>query len=368
MMLIKIPEFLLSLGYENYMKLLGIIILLWAVMMIILERFYPYTDGVKLFRKGAWIDFVWYTIIQSKILEVLIFTYIILNLKTSLGLANFGPLSHLNFWLVLFIFFITHDFYIYWFHRLQHNNRWLWRTHEAHHSNRQIDYLAGSRSHPLEILINQTIEFLPIFFFLDSETAAYMYPAKAMIDATWGMWIHANVNVNSGKLQYILNGPEMHQWHHANHHEVFYKNYSTKLAIWDWLFGTGFLPNLKPMSFYSQKPKMFGLPYAYPQGYFTQLIYAVWRFDFRYFEEKTIYKAFIEFKKKIIYSILGALKVKKMWVETELFDAKNHQFRLDESNHMCQKCKSVKKYFYEKNELKYFCEHCEVDLDLEKFN
>jgi hypothetical protein len=35
-------------------------------------------------------------------------------------------------------FVISHDLYIYRFHRLQHGNRWLWRLHEAHHSARHV--------------------------------------------------------------------------------------------------------------------------------------------------------------------------------------------------------------------------------------
>jgi len=59
-------------------------------------------------------------------------------------------------------FLVTHDLYIYLFHRLQHSSSLLWRIHEAHHSVREVDWLAGTRSHALEILINQTIEFLPM--------------------------------------------------------------------------------------------------------------------------------------------------------------------------------------------------------------
>jgi len=62
-----------------------------------------------------------------------------------------------------FLFFlVTHDLYIYLFHRLQHASKILWRTHEAHHSGKEVDFLAGSRSNALEIIINQTIEFAPI--------------------------------------------------------------------------------------------------------------------------------------------------------------------------------------------------------------
>jgi sterol desaturase/sphingolipid hydroxylase (fatty acid hydroxylase superfamily) len=363
-----IPQFLSDLGHDRFMMILGIIIPSWAILMIVLERLFPYTAHVKLFRRGYWIDLIWYTFIQSKVLDIFIFTYIILAVKNALGLAHSGPLSHWNFWLLLFIFFVTHDFYIYWFHRLQHNNKWLWRTHEAHHSVREVDYIAGSRSHPLEILINQTIEFAPMFFLLDTETAMFMYPLKGLIDALWGMWIHANVNVHSGKLQYILNGPEMHQWHHANHYEVFYKNYSTKLAIWDWIFGTAFLPNLKPLHFHFNKPKMYGLPYAYPKGYFSQLLMAIVRFDFRFVEEKSFYNKILNFRKNLAAFILRWFGVKESWTKIELFDDQNHRYDIDKKFHNCPTCGAIQKYFVREKSLVYFCENCSKDVELQKFN
>lgn len=367
-MLLHIPQFLLNLGHEKYLFIIGIIIPSWTIFIIILERIFPYTKGIKLFRRGFWIDLIWYTIIQSKVLEFVIFSFIILGLKSYLGLENFGPLSKYNFWLLLFGYFITHDFYMYWMHRFQHNNKYLWRTHEGHHSNREIDWLAGSRSHFSEILINQTIEFAPIFFLLDAQTAMYMYPAKALLDAVWGIWIHANVNVNSGKLQYIINGPEMHQWHHANHYEVFYKNYGTKLAIWDWIFGTGFLPNLKPLNFVFSKPKMFGLPYAYPKGFWSQTVFAFYRFNFLNIEYHTFYEQILNMRKNISTKILNLLGIKESWTNSEIFDTENQKFTIDDSQPKCIKCHHIQKYYFKSNQLEYLCENCQTDAELEKFN
>jgi sterol desaturase/sphingolipid hydroxylase (fatty acid hydroxylase superfamily) len=160
----------------------------------------------------------------------------------------------------LFFFLLTHDFYIYWFHRLQHNSKVLWRTHEAHHSVRDVDWLAGSRSHALEILINQSIEFIPMVLLGSPEVAII----KGMIDAIWGMYIHSNIDVRSGKLQYIINGPEMHRWHHADEVEAYNHNYSTKFAIWDWIFRTDFFPR-------NRKATRYGLSDVdFPKNYFKQ--------------------------------------------------------------------------------------------------
>lgn len=244
------------------------ILLLSAGIIIWLERKFPYTKGLPLFREGFWLDLVGYTFIQSYFLKLFIFNCIILpadkawHLPAASGIGSWPLVLQVSFFLV------THDLYIYWFHRWQHHSRILWRTHEAHHSNKQIDWLAGARSHSIEIVINQTIEFAPIILL---GANPLVVPIKALIDAVWGMYIHSNIDVRSGKLQYIINGPEMHQWHHANDRKVFHANFATKFALWDWLFGTAYLP--------PKKPGEFGLYYDYPKDYFSQHLFALRRFD-----------------------------------------------------------------------------------------
>lgn len=167
------------------------------------------------------------------------------------------------------VFLATHDFYIYWMHRLQHKNKWLWRIHEAHHSPQNVDWLSGSRSHAIEILINQTIEFLPIIL-LGSPPEVIAY--KGAISAVWGMYIHSNINVSTGKLQLIINGPEMHRWHHTVG-KGRNRNFGTKLAIWDWIFGTAFLPD-------NMKADYYGLKINFPKNYIIQFIFAFRAFKY----------------------------------------------------------------------------------------
>lgn len=252
------------------------ILVLSVFVFIYLERKFPYRPGIKIFREGFWVDLIWYTFIQSYFLKILIFDYIITPVDNHYHLSALHLVTNWPIALQLMFFLVTHDFYIYWFHRWQHNSKILWRTHEAHHSNKEVDWLAGTRSHAVEIIINQTIEFAPIVLL---GANPIVVPIKALIDAVWGMYIHSNINVKSGWLQYIINGPEMHQWHHADQREVFFANYSTKFAIWDWIFGTAYLPNKKPMRF--------GLYYDYPKDYFLQHVFSVKRID----EQKLVHKS-----------------------------------------------------------------------------
>jgi sterol desaturase/sphingolipid hydroxylase (fatty acid hydroxylase superfamily) len=247
------------------------ILVCWIILIIAWERLRPYRKGLAFFRDGFWVDLVWYTLIQSYFLKILIFDYIIAPVQHNF---NWSPIQFVKDWPVavqVLFFLVMHDLYIYLFHRLQHSNKILWRIHEAHHSGKEVDFLAGSRSHILEIVINQTIEFAPIIL-LGADPA--VIPIKAMLDAMFGMFIHANVNVKLGRFKYFINSPTLHLWHHANYQEVFHANFATKFAFWDYLFGTAYDPGHAP----GNLPENWGLGYHYPKDYFLQHAFSVKRF------------------------------------------------------------------------------------------
>ncbi|MCX7735546.1 MAG: sterol desaturase family protein [Candidatus Kapabacteria bacterium] len=223
-----------------------LIIIVAAVIFVLLERIFPYTKNQRIFREGFWNDLIFYSIAQSYLLGVLI-TWFIQWIDNSTGFSRLNVISGLPIWGQVVFFVVTHDLYIYLFHRWMHNNKYLWRLHEAHHSTPEVDWLSGARSHSLEILINQTVEFAPIIL-LGAAPEVALY--KGTISAIWGMYIHSNINVKSGWLQYIINGPEMHRWHHSAIYKGSGQNFATKLAIWDWIFGTAYLPkNEKPIRY-----------------------------------------------------------------------------------------------------------------------
>jgi sterol desaturase/sphingolipid hydroxylase (fatty acid hydroxylase superfamily) len=247
-----------------------IIIIASAILFIILERIFPYTKGQRVLREGFFDDLALYTIAQSYILGIIVFGFIIRGIDESTGLSRLNLFADVPIWLQLVFFVITHDIYIYWMHSWQHKNKYLWRIHEAHHSPKKVDWLSGSRSHALEILLNQTIEFLPIVLLGASvEVLAY----KATISAVWGMYIHANLNVHTGNLQKIINGPEMHRLHHTTG-KGRNRNFATKLAIWDWLSGTAYLPE-------GINAEDYGLKTYFPPHYFMQTLYAFRSFKFK---------------------------------------------------------------------------------------
>ena len=100
-----------------------------------------------------------------------------------------------------------------------------------------------------------------------------MVAYKGLISAVWGMYIHSNLNVQTGRLQRIINGPEMHRWHHTTG-KGRNNNFSTKLAIWDWVFGTAFLPA-------GDRAQEYGLKTPFPAHFLPQFFAA-----FRPFKRK----------------------------------------------------------------------------------
>lgn len=242
----------------NWEILSPVIIVTMSFVYVGLERLFPATPGQAIFRKGFFVDMVAYGLVQSYFLGLLI-TWFIQWLDNTTGWSQHGLVSSWPVWVQVLFFLVTHDLYIYLFHRWQHHNKYLWRIHEAHHSVKDVDWMAGTRSHAVEIMINQTIEFAPIALLGATPEVALI---KATIDAVWGMYIHSNIDVRSGWLQRIINGPEMHRWHHAR--RIMSVNFSTKLAIWDWMFGTAYLPDHKPEAFGLVEEKDF------PEGYLAQ--------------------------------------------------------------------------------------------------
>jgi sterol desaturase/sphingolipid hydroxylase (fatty acid hydroxylase superfamily) len=232
-----------------------------ALLLIALERAFPYDRRQRFLRPGFTTDLLCYALMQSWVLGLVI-AWLTSGIDNLTGLSRLQLISDWPIPVQVAFFVVSHDLYIYCFHRLQHRSTLLWRIHETHHATRDIDWLSGSRSHPVEILINQTIEFVPMMLLGAAPEVALI---KVTIDILWGMYIHSNIDIRSGRLQCIFNGPEMHRWHHAIEITTGV-NFATKFALWDWLFCSAYLP--------VGKPSGYGLADPFPNGYLAQVAHA----------------------------------------------------------------------------------------------
>jgi sterol desaturase/sphingolipid hydroxylase (fatty acid hydroxylase superfamily) len=120
-------------------------------------------------------------------------------------------------------------------HRAYHSIPWLWRFHAVHHSSRNMDWLAGSRVHMVEILLTRSSVLLPLVVLGFAAPAVNGYVILVGLQAVLA---HANLRINFGWLEYVLVTPRYHHWHHARDAAYVDVNYAIHLPLVDMLMGT----------------------------------------------------------------------------------------------------------------------------------
>lgn len=78
----------------------------------------------------------------------------------------------------------------YWVHRMFHTVPLLWPFHAIHHSIEDMDWLAGSRLHLVDVIVTRGLTCVPIFVLGFSREALGIY---VFIVAAQATFIHANV-------------------------------------------------------------------------------------------------------------------------------------------------------------------------------
>ncbi len=160
--------------------------------------------------------------------------------------------------------FVVNDFGRYWLHRWYHEIPLLWRIHRVHHTVVEMDAMSVFRHHVLEAIVKNGLLFLP-FRLLGVEDGVFI--AFSAIDILKGFWHHSNLRTYIGPLNYVLNSPEQHWWHHSVEGRGMNSNYGSVLSIWDWLFRTSYWPR-------GQWPERIGVDGidAFPNDYLGQLV------------------------------------------------------------------------------------------------
>lgn len=133
-------------------------------------------------------------------------------------------------------FVITFDFFYYWFHRLQHQSSWLWSQHKLHHSEQHLNVTTTNRHHWLEEPFRALLLFP--FFLLGFAWEPMKIPWILSAFFLWGFFIHMNIRVNFGPVNYLVVTPQVHRIHHSVEPRHRDKNFAAFLPLWDMLFGT----------------------------------------------------------------------------------------------------------------------------------
>jgi sterol desaturase/sphingolipid hydroxylase (fatty acid hydroxylase superfamily) len=124
-------------------------------------------------------------------------------------------------------------FVFYWWHRLRHENDFLWLAfHQIHHSPQRLEVITSFYKHPGEMVVNSIIGSLLVYTTLGlSPEAGAIY---TFCTAIGEFFYHTNVKTPRW-IGYVFQRPEMHRIHHQYGR---HKNNYGDITWWDMLFGT----------------------------------------------------------------------------------------------------------------------------------
>ncbi|MCI2398710.1 sterol desaturase family protein [Aliiroseovarius subalbicans] len=174
-------------------------------------------------------------------------------IQTSLMGAN-APQSTWPPFVVGFILMAAADFSSYWVHRISHEWPRLWPFHAVHHSAEVLNPITVNRKHPVYslfsslcggVVIGTTQGLLLGLLIGEIEIATIMganlfYYAFHLAGANLR---HTHIWLSFGRMaEHLVISPAQHQVHHSLDPRHFNKNYGEVLAIWDWMFGSLYVP------------------------------------------------------------------------------------------------------------------------------
>jgi sterol desaturase/sphingolipid hydroxylase (fatty acid hydroxylase superfamily) len=141
------------------------------------------------------------------------------------------------------------DLLVYLLHRSYHRVGLLWRFHQVHHTDLDLDVTSSSRFHTGEVLISAVAKLGLVLLLGVSPTGLIAFEVLLLLAAQFQ---HANVRLPAAVekwLWWTFVPPAMHRVHHRPNVAETDSNYGTLLTLWDRLFGTLRAPIPEPESF-----------------------------------------------------------------------------------------------------------------------
>jgi sterol desaturase/sphingolipid hydroxylase (fatty acid hydroxylase superfamily) len=264
-------------------RILVLVIALGVLSLVfgLVEWRWPSVRGQKLLRRGWVTDVSWwlFTPTIGKLFSGIFVGAVIIGLARVLGMGittdHLKGLTERDTFIAsqpialqLAEFLLLADILAYWQHRAFHHFERLWRIHAVHHSSTELDWLSAVRVHPLNDALSSTAIAAPLILLgFNSLTLAAYLPFLTF----YAIGLHANVNWDLGPLRYLISSPAFHRWHHSAEAQALNKNFAGLFPVFDWLFGTLYLPRDKQASVFG----VFGQ--NVPSNFVSQLSYPLRR-------------------------------------------------------------------------------------------
>lgn len=224
-------------GVEMFWSFLSVFALL-ILFLLLLEQKFSLRRKTQLLLPRLIIN------LSLSVLSYLIVLFIIFPAQSkTLELTssnNFGLVNLLNMtsFTSTVVAFLLMDLAFYYWHRLNHIIPFLWRFHNVHHFDPDLDVTTAFRFHFMEIGFSTLFRIIQISLIGISPFAFLIYESAFTANT---IFQHSNIKLPL-KLERILNKlivtPRMHGIHHSNYRDETNSNYSTVFSFWDRLHKT----------------------------------------------------------------------------------------------------------------------------------
>jgi sterol desaturase/sphingolipid hydroxylase (fatty acid hydroxylase superfamily) len=210
----------------------------YALLLFAVERFYPLRAPTRQLLGRLTVNLTF-----AAIAFAVVSTLVRPAAEWTLGWSaadNFGlvRLMALPAWLQAVLAFILMDLTFYWWHRANHRIPLLWRFHNVHHFDPDLDLSTAFRFHFVELAFSAGFRILQVGLI---GISAWTYVVYEVIFQAGTLFHHSNIRLPihiERMLVAVFVTPRMHGIHHSQVPMETNSNYSTVFSFWDRLHRT----------------------------------------------------------------------------------------------------------------------------------
>ena len=193
-------------------------------------------------RSKRWVTNWGVTILNTLTLRALAFALRLLAVGAAMDAASQGwglfNIVGLPIWIEVVMCILILDFAIWLQHLITHKVPLLWRLHQVHHADVDMDVTTAIRFHPIEIALSMLLKIGVIYLLGPAALAVILF--EIILNGS-AMFNHANIRLPvavDAVVRRVLVTPDMHRVHHSVHRHEHDSNYGFALSIWDQMFRT----------------------------------------------------------------------------------------------------------------------------------
>ncbi len=211
------------------------------VLFAIIEAIIPGKARVET-RKRRWVANWGLSILNTLTINLMAWILPVLAVGAAIDAGNngWGLFNNIDLpaWVEIIAAMLILDFAIWFQHLITHKIPILWRLHQVHHADRDMDVSTAIRFHPIEIALSMGLKIGLVYLLGPAALAVILF--EIILNGS-ALFNHANINLPprlDAAIRLLLVTPDMHRIHHSDIRDEHDSNYGFSLSIWDRIFRT----------------------------------------------------------------------------------------------------------------------------------